>query len=280
MKNTFLRSSIFIVGILACINTTSAFAKCDPTIEKNYPGAVPPNYYGNSQTDSFRCATTGSNELTSLQASERDDLIPEKLSNRFYIMLGGNAAAEGVTRVSNKSIYDTYIASATLSSTQTNTASNNVEFGFGYEWKGFAFDFEWIGLKSVTYNGYLLGITPSLPFNTTLKGDAWLFNTTWFFYDQYNFKMYGVFTAGVTNNKTTTTLNFGTPYVTNRWSPSLGLGVGARFNIISRLFADMVARYMVLGRVNYTAIDAAGDYMILKGYRTWFGVSARLIWMI
>jgi opacity protein-like surface antigen len=269
---------LFVV-ILACIFANPVFARCDPTIAKDYPGAVPPNYYGNSQTDSFRCAVSGSTDLTSMQASERAELIPEKLSNRYYLMLGGNAASEGIERIKNNSIYDATLNGASVSSTSIKTASNNIEFGFGYEWKEFALDLEWIGVKSMTYNGTLLDITPILPYSTSLKGDAWMFNLSWFFSDQYNFKMYGLMCLGLSKNKTTATLNGGSPTVTNKWSPAYGIGFGARFNVISRLFADMVARYMILGRVKYAASNG-GNYMILKGYRTWLGVSARLIWMI
>lgn len=269
-----------LVGIIACMAASTGFAKCEPTIEKNYPGAVPPNYYGNSQTDSFRCATTGGTELTSLQQSERNELIPEKLSNRYYIIFGGNAASEAVTRVKNESIYDPVLSVGTISSTTEKTASNNIELGFGYTWSDFAIDVEWLASKSVSYNASIMQITPVLPFSTTLKGDALLMNIYWFFNDQYNFKMYGVFDIGISSNKTTATLNGGPVTVTKRISPSLGIGVGARFNIISKLSADMAARFIILGKAKYAAADGIGHSMILSAYRTWTGVSARLIWLI
>jgi hypothetical protein len=280
-----------VVGLLTMMQANHAVALCDtgcdpssktcpPTIARDYPGAVPSNYYGNSQTDSFRCAIAGSTSLSELEENERANLIPEKFSNRFYVMLGGNAASEGIVRVKNDSIYDPVTNAGVLSSTQIKTASNNVEFGFGYQWTEFAFDLEWIGVKSMTYNGTIEQITPLLPYSTSLSGDTWMTNTTWFFNNQYNFLMYAVFCVGVSYNKTTATLNSGSPTVTKKWSPAGGLGVGARFNVISKLFADMTARALVLGRIKYSASDGQGHWMILKGYRTWLGVSARLIWMI
>lgn len=280
MKN-FNKSLVLFVGMLASIAAGGLYAECAPSIAKDYPGAVPPNYYGNSQTDSFKCAIGGANDLSLSQLHDRNELIPVKLSNRYYIMFGGNAASEAIQQVKNESKYDTVLQGATISSTQAKTASNNIELGVGYSWSDFAIDLEWLASKSITYSGYFQQISPTIPYTSNTKGDALILDVYWFFNDQYNFKMYGLLCGGVSSNKTTATLGTsGSPTITKRISPSYGLGFGARFNIISKLFADMAARYIILGRVTINASNGTGNDMILKAYRTWLGVSARLIWMI
>lgn len=273
---------IVYLCLLVSLLPGQVIAKCDPSIAQHYPTNTPVNNYGNGQTDSFRCAATGSTDLTSLQQSERSDLIPESLYNRWYIMLGVNAGSTGVVNVSNKSIYDTQIENGVLNTTETHDASNNVEIAFGYAWKDFALDVEWLAVESLNYTGQITQISPlaNIAYNTTLKGDALLMNLYWIFKDLYNFKFYGTMAAGVTSNKTTSTMGGGSATVVKKISPSLGLGFGARFNLVSSLYADMAARYIVLGRVKYSASNGTGNSMILKGYRTWAGVSARLLWMI
>ncbi len=267
------------VGTLALLLATSVYAKCKPTVADNFPTDTPPNFYGNGQTDSFRCAVTGSTEESTLQQMQRDDLIPVKLSDRWYIMLGVNAASEGIISVKNDSIYDVVLNTGTVSPTDAKTASNNVEIAFGYAWSEFAVDVEWLASKSVSYNGNLVGTGVVANYSTIVKGDATLFNLYWLFNDQYNFKMYANATLGISQNKSTATLNNGSPWVTKKYSPAYGIGVGARFNLISKLFADMTVRGIILGKVKYQAATG-GRYMILRATRTWIGVSARLLWMI
>jgi opacity protein-like surface antigen len=281
IKLEYLPSSILSVCILTCVMASEVLhADCDPSVAKNFPTTTAPNFYGNGQTDSFRCAINGSTDLSSLEQRDRNDLLPVKLSNRFYIMLGGNAASEGITSVKNDSIYDPSISEATLTSTETKTASNNIELAFGYSWTDFAIDLEWLAVKSVSYNASLTGVTPNHPYSTSVKGDATLFNLYWIFDDRYNFKLYAQMCLGMSSNKSTTTLDSGTATVTSRLSPAYGIGVGVRFNVVSKLFADMAGRYILLGKVKYQAANGTGNFMILKATRTWLGISARLIWMI
>lgn len=275
-----LKINLLFTCLLVCLISKAHAGACDPTIANNYPGNEPANFYGNGQTDSFRCAITGSTDLTSLQQSERADLIPQSLNNRFYVLLGANASTESITSVKNESIYDPYIQAAVLTTDQTKTASNNVELAFGYTWKDVAIDLQWLAVKSIAYSGYLTQINPSLYYNSTVKGDATLINVYWIFQDLYNFKFYGLVCGGISSNKSTTTLNYGTSNVIKKMSPAYGLGFGARFNLVSNIYADMAARYIILGRAKFAAVDSAGDYMILKGYRTWLGVSARILWLI
>lgn len=270
---------LLFVGIMTILLATNSYAKCDPSIAPNYPTDTPPNFYGNGQTDSFRCAITGSTDVSTLEQMRRDDLIPTKLSDRWYVMLGGNAASEGVTSVKNDSIYDPVLSGGTVSSGEATTASNNIELAFGYAWSEFAVDLEWLAIKSIAYNGSILNTGVTANYSTTLKGDSTLLNIYWLFSDQYNFKMYATMCLGLTSNKTTASLNNSASSTVNKWSPSYGIGVGARFNIISKLFADMAVRYIFLGKAKYEAASGA-RYLILRASRTWAGVSARLLWMI
>lgn len=265
---------------ILCLLSNNLYAQCEPSVGAHFPSETPPNYYGNSRTDTFNCAVTGTNELTSAQLSERAELLPESLDDRFYIRLGGNFAAEGITSAKTSGT-DPTTMNATIKDQDVKTASNNVELGFGYIWKDFAFDIEWLGLKSVDYSSTLENITPNMTFNTTVSGDALLFNLYWIFKDIYNIQFYGLICGGVTKNKSTSVLAGGEPISLNKNGISYGAGVGGRFNIISKLYADMALRYILLGKVKYLARNPAENIsMELKANRTWLGVSVRIVWLI
>src|SRR5690242_8111754 len=119
--------------LIICLLSNNLWAECEPTIPHHFPSQTPDNYYGNSRTDTFNCAVSGTNSLTKAQIDERADLLPESVYNRFYVRLGGNFAAEGVTGagiVNDAS--NVTIAGAQIQTTQVKTASNNIEFAFGY----------------------------------------------------------------------------------------------------------------------------------------------------
>lgn len=265
--------------ILICLLSNIAWAECDHTSSQHFPSKTAPNYYGNSRTGSFNCAVTGeADELTSAQLSERAELLPESHANRFYVRLGGNVASEGVISVKNNS--QGGLIGATIQDSTGKTASNNIEFAFGYAWKEWAIDLEWLGLKSVDYTSTLQQITPNLDFSTTVSGDAILANVYWIFKDIYSIQLYGLICGGVTKNDSTASLNNGTSVALNHNGISYGLGFGGRFNIISKLYADMAARYIILGKVKYLARNPAQNLaMQLQATRNWFGMSFRLLWL-
>lgn len=277
-------STLAIIFFLA----NNVFADCDSTADSHYPGVVPSNYYGGSQTDSFNCAINGSKQLTMEQANDRIDLIPQSLSNKFYIMIGGNAASEGIVSATNSSsdtssgvVVNNFATgeAGNLSSTQNRVASNNFELAFGYTWKDFAFDLEWLSAKSVPFNASITGISTPFSFTSTVNGDSLLINGYWFFNDMYNLKLYGVFSAGYSHNQSTSQIGSGPSNILNRYYGAFGLGFGARFNIISDLYADIVGRYIYLGPVRIEATNV-NNYMYIKATRTWVGASFRLLWLI
>lgn len=276
---SFRNKTLITIGIATSLLSTQLFAKCEPSVAKDYPGEVPANYFGNSQTDSFRCAITGATELSADQLREQDDLIPPKLTDRWYVLVGANAAAEGIARATNNSIYDTVAQAGVLSSTQVKTASNNAQLAFGYAWTDWAVDVMWLSSKSVTFNASLQQISPVIPFSSNVSGDALLLDVYWIFVNRYNFNLYGLLAAGLSYNRTTTNIDNGSATVCKRYSPAYGLGVGGRFNLVSKLFADMNARYMLLGRNTMQASNSAGRFIIIKSYRTWAGLTASLMWM-
>lgn len=273
--------------LVVCLLSNNVFADCDSTANSHYPGIVPPNYYGGSQTDSFNCAINGNNQLTMEQINERADLIPPSLNNKFYVMLGGNAAAEGITGVANSTSDTSSVIVndfsngqvGTLSATQNKVASNNFELAIGYTWKDFAIDMEWLAVKSVPFTASIIGITNPFSFTSNIKGDSLLFNGYWFFNDMYNAKLYGVFSAGYSHNESTTQIGTGAATILNRYYGAFGLGFGARFNIVSSLYADIVGRYIYLGAVRMQATNG-NSYIYLKASRTWLGASFRLLWLI
>lgn len=271
----------FVALAVVCFSTNKVYADCDSTAGLHYPTQMPPNYQGSAQTNTFNCAIHGSKELSLEEMNARADLIPPNLNNRFYVMLGGNAAAEGVMSVKNSSEYNnsTTLAIGTLSNDHNKTASNNFELGVGYVWKDVAFEVEWLALKSVPFTTEVNGISPTFTFNSTVKGDALLGSLYWIFKDMYNVKVYGALIVGYTKNNTVSYINSGDSYAINRYRISYGLGVGARFNIVSRLYADIIGRYIMLGAVRMEATNGV-NYAYLKATRTWLGASVRLLWLI
>lgn len=282
MNNVHLLKKSISVGVCAliCLFSNKLIASCEPSVAKNPAGVTPPNYYGNSQTNSFRCAINGGTDLSLEELNERAALTPQKVTDRFYIRLGMNASSEGITGVKNNSLAPA-TKNGTVSVKQVNVSSNNVELAVGYTWTDFAIDIEWLALKSVPYNSFLSGITPNVYYNTTTKGDALLANFYWIFQNLYNFNFYGVGVIGTTNNKCSTFLTGGPVNVINKkYSLSFGGGLGVRFNIVSSVFADMSARYINLGGTKFEAANIAKTTSItLKGTRRWIGMSVRLLWL-
>lgn len=276
MKRISIHTLLFV-----CLLSNNVFADCDSTANAHFPGVVPPNYYGGSQTDSFNCAINGNKQLTMEQINERADLIPPSLNNRFYIMLGGNAAAEGIVSAKNEATANNLATGevGSLSSDQNKVASNNFEIAVGYTWKDFALDLEWLAVKSIDYNASIIEISSPFSFTSTTKGDALLFNGYWFFNDMYNAKLYGVATLGYSSNQTTNQIGTGPVSIINRYYPAFGLGVGARFNVVSSLYADIVGRYILLGTAKIYA-NSGNNYINIKAKRTWLGASFRLLWLI
>lgn len=264
-----------------CEPTPSNRSTCDSTTNLHYPSKLPPNYYGNAQTDSFNCALNGTTQLTMDQINERNDFIPPSLNNRFYVRLGGNAAAEGVIMADNKAEANNTATGAIglLSDDQHKTASNNFEIAFGYAWKDFALDLEWLALTSVTFNSSIINITPSFSFSSTIKGDAILTNWYWTFKDLYNVKLYGIFSLGMSHNQSTTSIESGPSNFMNRYYPAGGLGVGVRFNVISSLFIDIAGRALYLGKVRMSATNG-DNFVDVNAARSWLGASFRLMWLI
>lgn len=274
---------IITVFALLCLFSNNVMADCDSTAGTHFPGVVPPNYEGNSATDSFNCAIHGTKQLTLEQVNERNSLIPISLSNRFYIMLGGNIAAEGITNAKNETTHVPYnnystLQVGTLSNKKIKVASNNFEIGFGYVWKDFAFDIEWLALKSVTFTSAENNVTPTFTFTSKLTGDTLLTNTYWFFNDMYNIKIYAVFSVGIIHNQSLTQIGSGPITRMNRYFPDGGLGIGARFNLVSKLFADVAGRFLVLGAVRMSANNGV-ESVYVDAYRTWLGASVRLLWL-
>lgn len=288
LKNTLTRFATIIVCLISnsiwadCDSSASRYSPdCDSTANLHYPSVVPPNHYGNAKTDSFNCALNGSKQLSLDQVNERSDLIPPSLNNRFYIMIGGNAAAEGVMSAKNVALANDTVTLdvGTLSETQFKVASNNFELAFGYTWKDFALDIEWLAVKSISFNASMINMTPGFSFSSTIKGDSLLGNLYWIFNDMYNAKLYGIFSLGMSHNQSFSEIGTGDTNTMNRYYPAGGIGLGARFNIISSLYADVAARALYLGKIRISAVNGT-SVLDVNATRTWLGASFRLMWLI
>ncbi|HSX20646.1 MAG TPA: hypothetical protein VLG38_05965 [Gammaproteobacteria bacterium] len=265
--------------LLVCLIPNITFADCDSTAKTHYPTIMQPNYQGSAHTDSFDCAVNGSKQLTLEQMNDRADLMPPNLNNRWYFRLGANAAAEGISNVNNVLPNNTITsAMGTLQNTSVKVASNNFELALGYTWSEFAIDLEWLASKAVNYSSSMYNISPTFTVNSNVKGDALLFNIYWIFQDLYNVKVYTDFIIGYSNNSSVTYIDNGpeTSFKKHHWA--FGLGIGGRFNIVSRLYADLSGRYIYLGTARLTATNGT-EYVWLKANRTWMGAAVCLLWL-
>lgn len=262
-----------------CLLANKVHADCDSTANAHYPTITPPNYQGNARTDSFDCAVNGSKQLTLEQINDRSDLMPQSLNDRFYYRIGFNAAAQGITSVSNLEVNNTSTnQTGILQNTSNKESTNNFEMALGYVWKDFAVDLEWLAASSVSYDTTIYGITPNFNVSSTVKGDALLLNLYWIFNNMYNVNLYGDFIIGYSDNTSTTSINTSDGSTTKWKHWAFGAGLGGRFNIVSRLFADVKARYIFLGTTRLIA--SSGDYNVyLKANRTWIGASVCLLWL-
>lgn len=262
-----------------CLLANNAFADCDSTANAHYPTITPPNYQGSAHTDSFDCAVNGSKQLTLEQINERAGYMPQKLSGRFYYRLGFNAAAQGITGASNLEVNNTSTnQTGYLLNGSNKEASNNFEMAFGYLWDEFGVDLEWLTSQSVSYSTLVTGVTPNFNFYSNVKGDALLLNLYWIFNNMYNVSIYGDGIIGYSDN-TSTSYIAGGESSTTKWKHwAFGAGLGGRFNIISRLFADVKARYIFLGTTTMTA-SYGNNNAYIQANRTWLGASVCLMWL-
>lgn len=269
--------TISFVCLLA--NNVHAAADCDSTAKSHYPTITPPNYQGSAHYDSFDCAVNGTKQLTLEQINDRSGLVPEKLSGRFYYRLGMNAAAQGLTSVSNLEVNNTVtMQTGFLQNTNNKEASNNFEMALGYLWEDFAVDLEWLASQSISFSTAVNGVTPPFNFYSSVKGDAMLLNMYWIFNNMYNVSLYGDFIIGYSDN-TSTSYIAGGESTSTKWKHwAFGAGFGGRFNIVSRLFADVKGRYIFLGTTRLIATDGNSN-AYMKANRTWLGASVCLMWL-
>lgn len=265
--------------IVVCFYANNICADCDSTSDLHYPTIKSSNYQGSARTNSFECAVNGSKELSSEAMNDRAALIPPKLSNRFYLRLGANAAAEGISGVKIVGVNNTTTnVTGTLQNTKNKIAANNFEMAFGYTWSEFAIDFEWLALSSVSYSSTISNVTPTFTINSNVKGDALLLNLYWIFKNMYNMNLYGDFIIGYSDNTSSSYIGSGSTTGNKRSHWAFGGGVGTRFNIVSKLYVDLNGRYIYLGTARLTATEGA-NYADLKAKRTWLGAGACLLWL-
>lgn len=268
-----------ITSAIVCLLSNNIIADCDSTADMHYPSVNPPNYQGSAHTDSFDCAVNGTKQLTFEQINERAGLVPPRLTDRFYFRMGANAAAQGITSVSNQEPNNlTTNQTGIIQNTNNKQASNNFEMAFGYVWSAFAIDVEWLSSSSISYESEIFGVSPTFTINSTVKGDALLLNLYWIFNDMYNVQLYGDFIIGYSDNTSTSYLNSDSPADTKWKHWAFGAGFGGRFNIVSRLYADVKGRYIFLGTTRLVATDGVSN-AYLKANRTWLGASVCLLWL-
>lgn len=282
MNKTFRLQNLLLsicALITMCVYSHQIYAECDATTNMHYPTIKSPNYQGSAHTGSFDCAINGSKELTTDEMQNRADLIPPKLSNRFYLRLGGNAAATGISGAQISGVSNTTTnVTGYLQNTKNSVADNNFEIAFGYTWSDFAIDLEWLALKSISYSSGVSGVTPTFTFNSNIKGDALLLNLYWIFQNLYNINLYGDFIVGYTKSTTNSYINSGSITGKDNNRAAYGLGIGGRFNIISKLYVDLNGRYLYLGKMRMTATDG-DNYAYIKAKRTWLGAGVCLLWL-
>lgn len=274
MNKFFIYTTLF-VGII----TNQAYAACDGNTLGYYPSKLPDDYYGNGQTDRFRCAIEGKTQLSAQEQAELEALIPQSHDNRFYVRFGLNSGTEKISGVKNNG---TDISSALVgipTNVSEKTSSNEIEMAIGYSWKDFAVDLEWMSLRKIRYSGAFVATSSTPTITSEISGDAYLLNAHYNIKDFYNFKIYLTGIFGTTKTEAETRVNSSSPTISSRWGLSFGGGIGAKFNLVSQLYADMTVRGLLLNtKVKMEDADTT-SYIILKGTRSWIGASARFIWL-
>jgi len=243
---------------------SSQLGICADSVVKTYPGRERPDYYGNAQIDSFRCAISGSTQLTPEQMQQRKDLIPDSHDFRFYGRVGLNAAAQQIR----------------FPSAKATQSSNQFDVALGYRWKVSSVELEWLNLSSIQYNLQAQIGTPvsNAQLAGTLKGQALFLAVNYEFYKFYNYIPYFNLAIGITNAKATLSINGGQTQSLNKYVPAGGLGIGVKFNIYSRFYADIMVRGLYLGQTKYDASNVQAGLSI-KAKRIWLGASLGVIWL-
>ena len=261
----FAAYSILGYSVVNPLNAANDVGICADSVVKNYPGKQRPDYYGNSSIDSFRCAMSGSTQLTPEQMKLRKDLIPDSHNFRLYGRVGLNAAAQQIRFKGGK----------------TTQSSNQFDAAIGYRWKNTSAELEWLNLSSITYSNLQIKLGNPLIIGQVsgkIKGQAIFLGLNYELYKFYNYTPYLNLAIGLTSNDAILTLNAGPQQILSKYLLAGGLGLGVKFNIYSRCYADVIVRGLYLGQTKYNG-SALQTGLTIKAKRIWLGASLRLIWL-
>ncbi len=278
-KNYFIT-----MALLLSIGSTSVIAKsqtsgiCKDSVFDYYPGRIPPDYYGNSRTNSFNCALHGSAELTPEQQRERNKLIPKSHNYSVYIRGGINAAAQVLRGIKNKTKTAGTTFDKKVNETEARKASNSFDIALGYKWQDVSLEIEWLNLDSFNYNSYLLATDPVLRFQSKVKGHAIMLGANFEYYKLGIMYPYIGLNLGIVQNESLFSFNGSANKIKRKFGPAVGIGFGAKFNIYSNLYADAVLRLIYLDKVVFDSIDTS-PLLKLEAQRFWAGASIRLMWL-
>jgi hypothetical protein len=151
----------------------------------------------------------------------------------------------------------------------------------GYRWQAASLELEWLNLSSITYTNLNASVgTPATTAQLSgqVKGQALMAGVNYEFYKFYNYIPYVNLAIGLTSNKASMSINNGPIQALNSYLLSGGLGLGIKFNIYSRFYADAIVRGLFLGQSKYDgSIIQPG--LKIRGRRIWLGASLRIIWL-
>jgi len=242
-------------------------------------------WYGNAQIPEFQQAVEeSSDDLTAQEVDQINNMLPESHDNRYYIVLGNNRSTTRVSALSNITDQNasSEIADKLLSIDFGKKKQRELEFAIGYIWNTARVDLEWLQTADITITGSINETTsPGRSFETIISGNTVIANLAYDIKDLYGIKCYGTGILALGMNKMQLKLETSSFMEVSRLAFGIGLGLGVRYNLISKLYIDIGARYINLGSTKGEAENIGTNRSLkLEGTRAVASIGLRLTWLI
>ena len=256
------------------------------------PLVLAQEWYGNAQTDEFRKAVSETyDDLTEQEKYEINRMVPEVHKKRFYVILGSSKSITRVFDLSNTTTIaaDSNVSGNTLSTDFGKKNKRILEVAVGYIWDKFRADVEWLHSAKVKISGSVYDTTQNIKFENTVSGTGIAANLRYDIWEFYEIKLYasGILTIGLNKGQLSIrsdAIPTSSDTSVSRLNYGFGLGLGARYNLFSKLYLDIGGRYINLGKVRMeTSINNAanqGNSLAMKATRAISGFGFKLMWLI
>lgn len=234
-------------------------------------------FYGNAQNSTFKNAVEGFDSLDEKDKAFLANVEDSRSDHRWYVRLFLGQPRTTLKNIKNTSSGGAFINPVTglpivyasgvpIAEVQTKDDSFTGLVTWGYRWRKWAIEWEWLFSETLKYNAS--PIAPTVPMNVqsdiTRVAAFWNLEYTfdkWFDFYPNNLGIYVLAGIGGTyySADTTTLYLNGQPRLsdsTTKTNAIWQIGIGTRYQISSHFLIEATYRYIDLGKVKFGPLDA------------------------